>query len=254
MRKHINLDAFIELVARNKKVWGQTESLRYRIQAILKRYENAFEKKEVYPHLFDLLRFQASLKKLRREFTQIDSDWKKAARVEDFSLSQRRVSKPEISSVTKSATQITIDLIDWVQPLVSELIKKGIQYREEIKKELVINTVGMINVKYSDEGYLFIPEWNFEIEFPQWAAFSFERKQAFTDIHITSLPLRCKRIRTESYLMDPITLKGKLREQYPKKSFLNTFSLDISDDFPLEDVSFTKSVLPIATQLVRETL
>lgn len=243
----------MKLIVSNEGEWEYTESLRYRILAILQRYEQAFRGFRLYPYLPDLLRFKAMLSALRAEFSRIDSSWKKIARVEDFRWIERRIIKPDISNVIAPVTQITTQLIDWVQPQVAELIEIGTQCQKDLEKGLSVNTVGIENIQYSQEGYFFVPEWNHILERPQWAILSYERKQIFPDSD-TYPSLESKRIKSESYLVHPITLKENLRKKYPEKPFLNSFIFEVADDFPLQNASFSKSVLPIATQLVEEVL
>lgn len=223
-----------------------TEVTRYRVLAILQKRRQAFESKELYPYMADLVEAYHELTEIKKQEDSITNSLKKQQEITQIDLVNEIIRHKELTTEEiRENIQNLFAITGWALPLIKDVLEAGKELYEHTSDQIEIDWVNLVS-RYLDEGYLIIstPDRTSEPDH-QLRAFSYTRRRISVkndDVYHT-FRLKPETLPTDS--PDPEKLKEKLlarRSSHQKTFHQNpaTVLATVSVPYP-----FKKTVFPI---------
>jgi len=232
----LNIDLFTQ-------VQSDVESRQYRVLDTLKKISDDFQRNRIYPHLSHLVEIYRTLDDICRRLKDLRNEFPKRIKKIDF---VNQEIEHEVVFVDGSDLQQVEELIQWALPHIAVKIEEGKTIYEFVNEEIKLEEVGIVP-KYTDEGYLFVPDneesklllFQYEISIFQGAQDRYRSLK--TDF--------LKALEQGRALLSPNSIKLDLIDEYKKLPNPATYSFQTSLDFP-----FTETVFPIAKRKLLKQL
>ncbi len=196
----------------------------------------AFEVKQLYPHLADLVAHYNALLNIRDEHSRLEDHFPKELRAirPNFQLEYEKMGRPE-------SLEEIIDIIEYAIPLIESHLREGKEIYEELEKTIHVSSVGVLPLK-TDEGYLLIMNGNeFETQVFDFSITLFENPTGkYRAIH-TNFNMSYRR--TLSNTPEQI----KLQLVRDNRELPNPVALTVESEFTLP---FKETFFPIAKRSV----
>jgi len=232
----LNIDLFTQ-------VQSDVESRQYRVLDTLKKISDDFQRNRIYPHLSHLVEIYRTLDDICRRLKDLRDEFPKRIKKIDF---VNQEIEHEVVFVDGSDLQQVEELIQWALPHIAAKIEEGKTIYEFVNDEIKLEEVGIVP-KYTDEGYLFVPDneesklllFQYEISIFQGAQDKYRSLK--TDF--------LKALEQGRALLSPNSIKLDLIDEYKKLPNPATYSFQTQLDFP-----FTETVFPIAKRKLLKQL
>jgi hypothetical protein len=225
------------------QVQSDFESRQLNVLAALKAISNDFQLNRIYPHLSHLVEIYRTLDDICRRLEDLRDEFPKRIKKIDF---VNQEIEHEVVFVDGSDLQQVEELIQWALPHIAAKIEEGRTIYEFVNEEIKLEEVGIIP-KYTDEGYLFVPDneesklllFQYEISIFQGAQDKYRSLK--TDF--------LKALEQGRALLSPNSIKLDLIDEYKKLPNPAPYSFQTQLDFP-----FTETVFPIAKRKLLKQL
>lgn len=208
----------------------------YVLMAYLQDVCKAFEVKQLYPHLADLVLHYNALLNIKNEHERLENHFPKELKAlrPNFQLEYEKMGHPE-------SIEEIIDIIEYAIPLIETHLKEGKQIYEELEKTIHVSSVGVLPLR-TDEGYLLIMNGNeFETRVFDFSITLFENPTGkYRAIH-TTFNMSYRRTLSNT----PEQIKIELLRS--NRQLPNPVALTVESEFVLP---FNETFFPIAKRSV----
>lgn len=232
----LNLDLFTQSQS-------DMESTQYQILAGLKAISEDFRKNKIYPHLSHLVELYSALSDIRDRLQDLRDKFPKRIKKIDF---VNEIIEHEVVFVPGADISKVEDLIEWALPYIRAKIEEGKTIYQFVDDELKIEEVGIIP-RYTDEGYLFIPD----NQASRLLLFQYEVSifESSSDTYRSLKTAFLKAIEKGSAHLSPNVIKLDLiseRRELPNPA---TFALNTDLQFPFRETIFPITKRKLMRQL-----
>ena len=226
------------------QIESDVEARQYRVLAVLKQIGEDFQHNRIYPHLSHLVEIYHTLNDINNRLQDLRSKFPKRIKKIDF---VNKKIEHEIAFIDPSNLQQVEKLIEWALPRIEAKIEEGTTIYDFANEKIVLEEVGIIP-KYTDEGYLFVPDnkesmlllFQYEISIFRSA------KDKYRSLKTHFL----KPLKQGRTLFSPNAIKLHLIDEYKELPNPATYAFQTQLHFPFKETIFPVVKRKLMKQLV----
>lgn len=219
------------------------EAKQYRILDGLQKSRHRFQGNRLYPELAELINMHRTLIELQDKLNNLKEEFPKE--IKDIDLENKEIIYEPLE-LKEDQIQPLLDLIEWAEPRIREVIDEGVAIYEFVNERMEVELVGIVP-SYLDEGYFFVPD-NTRRELKLYL---YERS-LFTSVEQRYRALKTsflKSVSSSLMEMEPGSVKLKLLDQRSDLPNPATYAFKTDLEFP-----FDETIFPVAKRKLMQQL